>query len=417
MRILRLAFCCALSALVNLSAISADKPKAEKPQAAKPAPAAKAPKADLFKVPAGTPDEILAFVEKLGQQQPESDDAASVTAFRKKLFTAVVQAADKILAAKANDEQAETAVQLKAQGLLALAGIGLPDAGKRLEAMPAELEKMKRPRLARQVKAILLSRRINGLVRGGPAELQALVADLKQYLGQQPQPDDLELVISALEAAEGIDPKLAAGYYTSLGKLLSASKNAEVASAGAKLQGAGRRLSLVGQKMDLEGTTLAGKPFRLDDQRGKAVLVVFWATWCGPCRAEIPVIKEAYEAYHKRGLEVVSISLDKEREDLEAFVKENKIPWTVLFDTDPQRHGFEHPMAVRYGVMAIPAMVLLDREGKGAALDPRGPELREELAKLLGSAPDAKPKTTAVEGTVIPLPLPAIGTPRTSAKP
>jgi hypothetical protein len=67
-------------------------------------------------------------------------------------------------------------------------------------------------------------------------------------------------------------------------------------------------------------------------------------------------------------------------------------------------------------VMAIPAMVLLDREGKGAALDPRGPALREELAKLLGPAPDAKPKTTEVEGTVIPLELPGLGAPRPSAK-
>ena len=79
-------------------------------------------------------------------------------AFRKKLFTAVVEAADKILAAKANrDEQAETAVQLKAQGLLALQATGVADAGKRLEAMPAELEKMGRPAWPGGMKAVLLS--------------------------------------------------------------------------------------------------------------------------------------------------------------------------------------------------------------------------------------------------------------------
>ena len=415
MRIPRLALCCVSLVLAPVSLPAA--PPAEKPQAAKPAPAPKAAKPDPFKVPAGTPEEILAFVEKLAQQQPEREDPESLVAFRKKLFTALVEAGDKILAAKANEDQAAQGVQLKVQGLLALRALGLADAGKRLEAMPAELEKMGRPALAREMRAILLSQRINGLVRGGSAELRALIADLKQFLGQRPQPEDLELVLATLQAAESLDPTLAPGYYTSFGKLFSASKDAEVASAGAKLEGTGRRLSLVGRKMELEGTTLAGKPFRIDQHLGKAVLVVFWATWCGPCREEIPVIKEAYEAYHKRGLEVVSIDLDEEREDLDAFLKENPIPWTVLFETAPKRRGFENPMAVRYGVMAIPAMVLLDKQGKGAALDPRGPQLREELAKLLGPAPSAKPKTTEVEGTVIPLPLPGIFTPRPSAKP
>jgi thiol-disulfide isomerase/thioredoxin len=164
--------------------------------------------------------------------------------------------------------------------------------------------------------------------------------------------------------------------------------------------------------MPVEGTTLAGKPFQIDSLQGKVVLVVFWATWCGPCRAEIPEIRAAYADYHGRGFEVISISLDREREDLDAFLKDEKLPWPVLFDSDPQKRGFEHPMAVRYGVMAIPAMVLLDRQGKGVALDPRGPNLAAELAKLLGPASTILKPVHADAGVSVPLPLPALGKPK-----
>jgi thiol-disulfide isomerase/thioredoxin len=220
----------------------------------------------------------------------------------------------------------------------------------------------------------------------------------------------LELVIATLQMAQEIDRPFALECYGYFGKLLAASSNEDLKRIGARLQGTARRLGLVGQKMTLEGTTLAGKPFNIDQLRGKVVLVVFWATWCGPCRAEIPEIKELYADYHARGFEVVGVSLDKAREDLDAFLKEEKLPWPILFDPAPEKHGFENPMAVRYGVMAIPAMVLLDKQGKGAALDPRGPMLGVELAKLLG--PSSSGPKPAGEGVTIPLPLPLLNKPK-----
>jgi thiol-disulfide isomerase/thioredoxin len=390
----------AIFAVGRVAAGADQKPEANKPAAAKPA----GPKADPFKVPNGTAEELITYLDTLGEARPEKDDPATVGAFRKKLFETAITVADKILAAKPNDRQAELAVQVKAQGLFALKSLGDAEAGKRLEALPAELEKMGRPKLGRQVARVLLANRVRQLVRANPAELRGVVEELKKFVGQKPEAADLELVMGSLEIAEVVDRPFAAECYAYFGKLFSGASDPQLKSLGAKLAGTARRLGLIGQKMELEGTTLAGKPLNIDQLRGKVVLVVYWATWCGPCRAEIPEIKEAYAEYHPKGFEVVSISLDREREDLEAFVKEEKLPWPVLFDADPNKHGFEHPMAARYGVMAIPAMVLLDKEGKGAALDPRGPALGQELAKLLGPA-GLKPPATGGDGVSIPLPL------------
>lgn len=412
MSVCRLVAFCALAAWCQVSpAPAAEKGAVEK------APAGKLAKADPFQVPDGTPDEILAFLEKLDQQRPEGEDPKAQLAYHNKMATAVVQAADKILAGKTTDDQAALGVDLKIQGLMALRAMGNADADKRLDAMPGELEKMGRQRLARQVRAVLLSRRVQALVRGGAADLGSVLVELEQFVGPEPAADDVDLVAATLEIAEQIDAKAAAKAYTTLGKRFAASKQPEVAALGAKLEGAGRRLALVGQKMELDGTTLDGKSFRLEEHAGKAVLVVFWATWCGPCRQELPDLMELYAEYKSRGLEVVSISLDSEREDLASFVKEYQIPWAVLFDPAPGHQGFDNPVATRYGVMRIPTTMLLDKQGKGVALDVRGPELRRKVATLLGSGASGEPKATGVEGTVVPLPLPAFGAPNSAAKP
>jgi thioredoxin-like negative regulator of GroEL len=237
------------------------------------------------------------------------------------------------------------------------------------------------------VRGILLTSRVATVDIASSEQMRKLVDDVKQFVstGQDRRDVDLALEIAQLAELSG-DNALAADTYSSFAKLWASNRDETVSRLAAKLEGAARRMRLVGQVMNLEGTLLDGKPLRWADYRGKLVLVVFWATWCGPCRAELPEIKDVYDRYHGRGLEVVSVNLDQEREPIEAFLKENPIPWAILFEKNPQLRGFDHPMAARYGVMAIPVTMLLDKEGKGVALGLRGPKLQEELAKLLGPA-------------------------------
>jgi thiol-disulfide isomerase/thioredoxin len=149
---------------------------------------------------------------------------------------------------------------------------------------------------------------------------------------------------------------------------------------------------LIGNPIELKGTTVDGDEFDWAQYRGKVVLVDFWATWCGPCIAELPNVKETYEKHHEHGFDVVGISLDDDADELKAFIEKREIPWTNLFGTEEAR-GWEHPMARRYGIDAIPATILVDREGKVVTLSARGEELGELVEKLLGSV-DQNPEAS-----------------------
>ena len=137
------------------------------------------------------------------------------------------------------------------------------------------------------------------------------------------------------------------------------------------------RLQLPGQEISLTGTTLNGEAFDLDSLRGKIVLLNFWATWCGPCIAEIPTLKERYEEFHARGFEIVGISIDtaENKETLVEFVQSRQLPWVQLHD--PRRELFQQ----LYG-RGVPYCLLLDREGKVILQDARGERLTRKLEEV-----------------------------------
>jgi thiol-disulfide isomerase/thioredoxin len=133
-----------------------------------------------------------------------------------------------------------------------------------------------------------------------------------------------------------------------------------------------------GPAMELAGPTLDGKTFNIEEMRGKVVLVDFWATWCGPCRAELPNIKRLYRRYHDRGLEIVGVSLDSSDKDLARFVKDEEIPWPqIIFENSRDNN----PLALKYGVDAIPHTYLVDREGKIVVDNLRDRELAGAVAE------------------------------------
>lgn len=138
--------------------------------------------------------------------------------------------------------------------------------------------------------------------------------------------------------------------------------------------------TLVGKKISLTGLTLQGKPVSLEAYRGKVVLIDFWATWCGPCREEIPNILSCYKTFHSEGFEVLAVSVDQDLGALAEFVKTENPPWTVLADRHPQN---AKSMAKKFGITGIPAFILVDKEGNVAAVNCRGALLIQELARLL----------------------------------
>ena len=126
-------------------------------------------------------------------------------------------------------------------------------------------------------------------------------------------------------------------------------------------------------------TDVSGQPLSVAGEKGKVVLVDFWATWCGPCRAEMPNVIAAYKKYHDQGFEIIGVSLDHEKAELSSYLKDQNIAWPQFFDGQ----GWTNALAVKYGVDAIPANFLLDGDGKIIGKELRGDDLDQAVATAL----------------------------------
>ncbi|MCK0131319.1 TlpA family protein disulfide reductase [Flavobacteriaceae bacterium F08102] len=133
---------------------------------------------------------------------------------------------------------------------------------------------------------------------------------------------------------------------------------------------------------DFEANNLNGENIRLSEvlKKNKYVMVELWASWCAPCRAEIPHMKKAYEAFHKKGFEIVSFSLDEKRKDWEKASIEEDIPWINISDVK----GYDSPVAKMFAQPAVPANWLVEaKSGKIIAKHVRGKALYNKLEELL----------------------------------
>jgi thiol-disulfide isomerase/thioredoxin len=211
------------------------------------------------------------------------------------------------------------------------------------------------------------------------ADAMALATDA--FRTAYPDDDQGGRMLDNLASLYGEEPERAVAAYRALIEGYPEYRNVDY------IHGKIRQVEQLGQPFALAfDDATSDRRIDLVDLHGKVVVVDFWATWCGPCVAEMPHMKELYAEFAPQGVEFVGVSLDSPEEEggldkLKAYVADNQIPWPQYY----QGNGWKGEFSVSWGINSIPALFVVDREGKLASVKARG-ELETMLPQLLGSA-------------------------------
>jgi thiol-disulfide isomerase/thioredoxin len=340
-----------------------------------------------FRPPEGSTADLLAFIRRTKARFVEGKTREQRVAFVRQQQQAICAASEAILARDADAKAQLTAHEERLGALWQLVQIGEPGALEAAVDAAANLPDDAPQALVHRAAFFPLWARwadLNNLTGDtAAARLAALSVDVRRELTTGNH--DALLVGLATELPNRIlrvDPRHARTVAEEYADALSKGDSHAQAAAN-HLQALAKRWALVGQPLAIEGRLADGRPLDQRSLEGRVVLVEFWATWCQPCIAEFPNLLMMRDKYHAAGFEIVAVSLDEDRSQVQAFLRDNELPWPVVCGHSAEESGMRHPLVKKCAVDTVPRSVLVDRRGNVAAVDLRGEQLSAAIERLL----------------------------------
>ncbi|MFN0050775.1 MAG: TlpA family protein disulfide reductase [Planctomycetales bacterium] len=344
----------------------------------------------------GTPEWLVREATRLRlEAPPETDDVDELKRHRRERNETIITHCQKAIAAVHADSKQERLFNLAVRTMLeARLQLALTGDTESIDTLYEDAGAL----FQRDAQSAAAAEGAHALVNLAYSRAQSGGSDQRQWLGEfarqamhfagsfpAEERRSLPLVFTAARSCElaGLSPE-AIDCYALIQSKFPRSQYA------ARVTAILRRLKLPGNPPQLSGPALDGDPVVLDDLLGQPVLVVFWASEAKPFRQMLPQLQRVIRRHAPHGLRVVGVNLDTDPAAVNQFVIEHKLPWPQIFFPEPEKRGWNNPVAGYYGIMDLPALWLIDPSGNVVSTSLAIEALGDEIAKLL---PQAEPAT------------------------